>query len=103
MSKKSGAKKHLPACSLSHLSLNKLSVIIGSCDLLLEPDQGPAELDPNTVKRLELIRGAARDLVKEFRAHVCELEARIAVLSGAALAIGGETINRKADSLKTNG
>lgn len=103
MRKNSGAETHLPACSLSHLSLNKLSVIIGSCDLLLEPDEGPAELDPNAVKRLELIRSAARDLVEEFRTHVCELEARIAVLSGAALAIDGETVNRKGDPLKTNG
>lgn len=97
MSKKSGAKKHLPACSLSHLSLNKLSVIIGSCDLLLEPEKGSAQLDPQTVQRLELIRCAARDLVKEFRTHVCELEARIAVLSGAGLGIAGEAVNRKCD------
>lgn len=88
---------------MSHLSLNKLSVIIGSCDLLLEPEQGSAQMDAQTVKRLELIRGAARDLAKEFRGHVCELEARIAVLSGAALAVGGETVNHKADPLKADG
>lgn len=102
MRKQSGAKKHHPACSLSHLSLNKLSVIIGGCDLLLESEEGSPQLDPQTVKRLELIRDAARDLAKEFRLHVCELEARIAVLSGAALATG-EAVNRKADSLKTDG
>lgn len=90
--KNSGATKHHPRCSLSHLCMNKLSVIIGSCQLLLE-EQDRSKKAAAWVRRLELIQEAARDLVNEVRTHECELEAKIAVLDGAVLSAGGRAVD----------
>lgn len=72
--------------------MNKLSVIIGSCQLLLE-EQDRSKKAAAWVRRLELIQEAARDLVNEVRTHECELEAKIAVLDGAVLSAGGRAVD----------
>src|SRR4051812_17074995 len=66
--------KHRPTCLLSHRSINKLSAIIGNCDLMLEFEAGSELHDPALRRRLEVIRRAAADLAKDLTEHVCNLD-----------------------------
>jgi hypothetical protein len=73
MNRKEGESSK-PKCPLAHLVLNKLSVIIGSCDLALEESSGPeipaSQLEP----QLRVVREMAWDVVRELRARGCELD-----------------------------
>lgn len=107
MVKNSGAAKHQPKCMLSHEFLNKLTVIIGSCELLLE-DQGESpELDAKRARRVEVIRDIARQMAGDLKEHTCELDGLTKTLllrdagtkvvvttsSGAALEVGGQALD----------
>jgi hypothetical protein len=58
-----------PACLLVHNMINKLSVIIGNCDLVIEatPEDSPQ------AQRLAAIRKAAESLILEVRDYKCDL------------------------------
>jgi nitrogen-specific signal transduction histidine kinase len=62
-------KPILPVCMLAHEMVNKLSVIIGNCDLVSE-NTPP---DSDCAKRLRIIGEAARYMVTELNKHQCEL------------------------------
>ena len=57
----------------AHKLINKLSVIIGNCDLIIQ------EIDPNTepARRVAVIREIADTAVKELVEHQRQAEAEI--------------------------
>jgi signal transduction histidine kinase len=62
--------EHLPACVLAHELLNKLSVIVGYCDLLEED----ARLDPKAQVQVGAIRNVALKMAEYLNTHQCALE-----------------------------
>jgi hypothetical protein len=65
---------HRPVCFVSHNLVNKLSVIIGNCDLVLEFDAGSEPLDPALRRRIEAIRAAAAEMARDVTRHICDLD-----------------------------
>ena len=65
---KSSNSKLVP-CRLAHALLNRLSVIVGNCDLASEKVQEGSEL----ATRLSDIRKAAQSMANELKGHQCEL------------------------------
>lgn len=63
-------KCHEPACMLAHGLIDKLSIIVGHCDLLLNEES--RSLHPST-PRLRLIRDTAQEMAKELSEHQCRL------------------------------
>ncbi len=59
----------VPVCMLAHEMINRLSVIIGNCDLV--GTKIPA--DSECSKRLAAIRESARIMAAELNRHQCEL------------------------------
>lgn len=70
MAENSDVGRHQPMCNLAHALVNKLSVIVGSCDLLMVEMSGNATCFP----RLETIRGVARSMAEELNRHQCDLD-----------------------------
>jgi hypothetical protein len=64
---------HRPACIAAHNLINKLSNIIGYCDLLIE------KIEPGTdhARRLSVIREIADTAVKELVEHQRQAEAEM--------------------------
>ena len=60
----------VPVCMLAHEMINRLSVIVGNCDLMTEK----AKADSECAKRLSAIRESARCMVTELNRHQCELQ-----------------------------
>ncbi len=58
-----------PACLLAHRLVDKLSVIVGCCEL------ASAEVEPGSdcAKRLDVIQDAAAEMAKELSVHQCRL------------------------------
>jgi hypothetical protein len=57
------------ACSLACRLIDKLTVIVGNCDLLREEmESGPAD-----ARRLDLIRFTAKEIANEFGGCQCRL------------------------------
>lgn len=69
----STGEKHQPACLLAHNLVNKLSAIIGYCDLLMEK----AEDETECAKQLRLIHNLAKSAAKELAEHQCKLSSVI--------------------------
>ena len=67
------SQRHLAACMAAHKLVNKLSIIIGNCDLLIQ------KTDPDTeqARRLAVIREVADTAVKELVEHQRQSEAEI--------------------------
>jgi hypothetical protein len=66
------------ACSLACELIDKLTVIVGNCDLLREEmEAGSAES-----RRLELIRGMAREIAKELGGCQCRLLEAVRTVGG---------------------
>ena len=63
--------KYQPNCILAHELVNKLSVIVGHCDLLTEHVSEDARL----LKRLLTIREIAKSMAKDLNDHQCHLDA----------------------------
>ena len=63
--------KHQPSCNLAHDLVNKLSIIVGNCDLI----EGKAEDSPVCRHRLQIIRRVAMEMAKVLQHHQCDLEA----------------------------
>lgn len=59
----------VPVCLLAHEMINRLSVIIGNCDLMNQK----AKVDAECAKRLSAIRESAHCMVVELSRHQCEL------------------------------
>jgi hypothetical protein len=60
-----------PLCLLAHNIANKLTIIIGQCDLL-----GDHATDPECVVRLQIIRRTAQAMAAEVNTHQCQLAER---------------------------
>ena len=58
-------ERHQPAFMVTHSVVNKLSVIMGNCELLIEI----AEKDTEVARRLAVIRDVADAAVKELTRH----------------------------------
>lgn len=59
----------VPVCMLAHEMINRLSVIIGSCDIV----GAKIPADSDCVKHLLAIRESARVMAAELGRHQCEL------------------------------
>jgi hypothetical protein len=62
--------KRQPSCILAHNLLNKLTVIIGGCDLLNEQVDEHSECS----KRLATIRDVAKSMAEDLTQHQCYLD-----------------------------
>jgi hypothetical protein len=73
-----------PVCSIMHNLINKLSVIVGSCQLL-----GERTADPESAARLQVIRQTAEAMADEIGSSRCQVvgltRLREAACSGPAL------------------
>lgn len=66
----SRAGYHDPACMVAHNMMNKLSDIIGYCDLIMEKVEPGTELE----RRIGMIRKIAEGAAKELREHQAQAE-----------------------------
>jgi hypothetical protein len=64
--------KHKPLCPMTHDLINKLSVIVGNCDLVMEQIE---EKQPDLSMRVQVIREIAHAAARELGEHQGELEA----------------------------
>lgn len=62
MSQYSIRNKHEPVCPLAHALINKVSVVVGNCDLLLE--QLPE--DSSLLSRLKMVRDTANSIAADL-------------------------------------
>ena len=62
--------KYRPSCILAHELINKLTVIVGHCDLLKEN----APEDSHCLERLMQIREVAKSMAEELNSHQCHLD-----------------------------
>lgn len=62
-------KPYQPVCPLCHRALDKLSAIIGYCDLLTQPTGVPGD----SAKEVVMIRDIAQELAQELATFQCEL------------------------------
>ena len=65
------SEENQPRCRLTHDLVNQLTVLTIYCGLLNEE----ALLDPETHRRLHVIRAAAQSIAEELSRHECESEA----------------------------
>lgn len=69
----SNEKRHQPTCMLAHDLINKLSVIVGFCDLL----SAEVAVGTKDATRLTVIHDIAKAMAKELTDRQCELAAAI--------------------------
>ncbi len=62
-----------PSYFLVHEFVNKLTIIIGNCDLLLEREARAEVPDSHSVRRLQVIRDAASRLADDVQQHAFEI------------------------------
>jgi hypothetical protein len=67
----SKGRRHQPAYMFAHSLVNKLSAIVGNCDLLYENTESGTEY----ARRLAVIRDLAESAVKEIMEHQRKAEA----------------------------
>lgn len=70
-----------PRCRLTHNLVNQLTVLTIYCGLLNEE----APLDPETRRRLHVIRAAAQSIAEELTRHECEEVIRACEMSAPAM------------------
>lgn len=59
---------------LSHRLINKLTVVVGTCDLLQERiEQLAGKADPDCVEKVALIRKVSKEIVEQLAKHTCYL------------------------------
>lgn len=77
--------KHTPLCVVSHNLINKLTVIIGSCQLLQEKTEQMG-VGGEFSRRISIIESIAQGLADELKQHQCRLDtmARVALCGGRA-------------------
>lgn len=66
----SESSENLPSCRLTHNLINQLTVLTIYCGLLNEE----AQLNPETHRRLHIIRATAQSISEELSRHECETE-----------------------------
>lgn len=72
-----------PECPMAHDLVNRLSALIGHCDLMIDAVSGDSKL----LKNLSVIRNIANGMAKELNEFQCELvNARIANHNKTSLA-----------------
>ncbi len=76
MSKASG-ESYKPKCLLSHELFNKLSVVIGSCQILRERMEELKYTDSQCQHHVDVLEKVARTMADELRKHECELDAAL--------------------------
>jgi len=69
MEDNSNGTEHQPTCLLAHSLLNKLSVIVGFCQLLEEEARSGTAL----ARRAGMIHDMAKDMGEEIVTHQCRL------------------------------
>jgi bifunctional DNase/RNase len=70
---RSNVEPHQPVCIVAHNLVNKLSAIIGQCDLLSENvEEGTA-----SAKRLVMIHDLAKSAAKELTDHLQKLRSGV--------------------------
>lgn len=67
----SRGRRHQPACMFAHDLINKISAIVGNCDLLYEKTEKGTEY----ARRLAVIRDLAESAIKEITEHQLKAEA----------------------------
>lgn len=74
VSQKSSTNQHQPECPLAHKLINKLSAVIGNCDLIMEktPEDSPM------LQRMLLIRDTAKSMAADLAEFQSELARRTA-------------------------
>jgi hypothetical protein len=72
VSQLSSTNKHQPECPLAHKLINKLSTVIGNCDLIVEKTPG----DSPILQRMLLIRDTAKSMAADLAEFQCELARR---------------------------
>lgn len=76
--------KYQPSCMLSHRLINKLTVVVGTCDLLQERiEQLAGKADPDCVEKVALIRKVSKEIVEQLAKHTCHLDAAVVAESNA--------------------
>jgi hypothetical protein len=70
--------KNQPPCSLAHDLVNKLSTIIGFCDLFAEKAERQGQ-DEECARWLAIIREQAESGAKHLADHQCELSEAIRI------------------------
>ncbi len=65
-------EKHQPPCIMAHEFINKLTAIIGNCDLIRERIE-----DAEVVERLAVTRSIAVRMADELKEHQCKLDSMI--------------------------
>jgi hypothetical protein len=65
----SDPSKHEPECPLVHQLINKLSVIVGNCDLLVEKTPQDSPLLP----RMLLVQSIAKSMAADLAQFECDL------------------------------
>lgn len=76
MSKATG-ERHKPKCLLSHELFNKLSVVIGSCQIVRERMEELKYTDSQCQHHIEVLEKIARAMADDLRKHACELDAAL--------------------------
>ena len=66
---KSTRERYQPACLFGHRLIDKLSVIIGTCDLASDQKEPSTEY----ATHLALIRDTAKEMARELVEHQCQL------------------------------
>jgi hypothetical protein len=66
---KSNRECYQPACLFAHHLIDKLSLIVGSCDLASDQTEPGTEY----AKHLALIRETAKEMARELVVHQCQL------------------------------
>jgi hypothetical protein len=81
--------RHQPTCLLSHYFINKLTVIIGSCQILQEKAERSDRFDTECTHRLAVIEEVAKGMVDELNDHECRLDAmtKVSVIANPAASI----------------
>jgi len=63
------------SCMLSHDLINKLTVVVGTCDLLQQRiEQLAGKADPDFVKKVALIRKVSKEIVEQMAKHTCRMD-----------------------------
>lgn len=70
MSHQESPNKHQLECPLAHTLVNKLSVVVGNCDLLIEK----TPLDSPLIPRMKLIRETAQSMAADLLEFQFDLE-----------------------------
>ncbi len=68
---KNGVENYQPGCILAHGLLNKLTTILGACELLKDK----ADADPECLRRLLTIQETTKSIATELQQHQCHLGA----------------------------